>query len=101
MTHLPDSQWLDQLRNNPAYSHINLMRELGKMQAWLSVRPHRQLTKRFIVNWLNKIDPPVEFKPLKPQAPARAGSHWSEEDIAQPPAEWRALINKLSHSKQV
>jgi len=30
--------------------------EIIKMQRWLTVRPGRKLTQRFVINWLNKCD---------------------------------------------
>ncbi len=55
-----DEEWLNGLKKNPVYSGINIDRELGKMQVWLSLRPGRKMTRRFIVNWLNKIDAPIQ-----------------------------------------
>lgn len=54
-----DEEWLTDLKTNQAYSHIDLAAELGKMDAWLSTRPSRHKTRRFIVNWLNKIERPI------------------------------------------
>ena len=53
---LTDAQFLDGLRSNPAYSGVDIDRELGKMDAWLSLPQSkgRQKTHRFILNWLNK-----------------------------------------------
>ena len=53
------------LKNNPAYSHINIDFELGKMDAWLLVHPGRQKTKRFIVRWLNRIEKPMAINKPK------------------------------------
>jgi hypothetical protein len=47
------------------YDYVDVDNELNKMDIWLSLRQGRQKTRRFIVNWLNKID-----KPLKIPAPA-------------------------------
>lgn len=55
-----DIDFIGKLKQNPAYKHINIDNELNKMDAWLSTRKGRQKTRRFIVNWLNKIDRPVE-----------------------------------------
>lgn len=51
-------EFIDTLRDNPAYAGINLEREIGKMQAWLQLpkAKGRKLTKQFLLNWLNKID---------------------------------------------
>lgn len=54
------TQFVDSLKSNPAYKHIHLEAELGKMDAWLSSRPGRKKTRRFVVNWLNKIEIPLE-----------------------------------------
>jgi len=59
---LSDSDFLNTLKNNPAYKHINLDQELGKMDAWLLTNKGRQKTRRFIVRWLNRIDKPLETK---------------------------------------
>ena len=58
---LSDDQFLDQLRQNPAYDGIDLDRELGRMDAWLATPKGRgrKKTRQFVVNWLNRIDRPV------------------------------------------
>jgi hypothetical protein len=56
--------FLDTLKTNIAYNHINIEIELGKMDAWLSLHPGRQKTKQFVLKWLNKIE-----KPLPTQQP--------------------------------
>ena len=56
---LSDAEFIESLKTNPAYGHINLADELGKMDAWLSTKPGRQKTRKFIVNWINKIDKPL------------------------------------------
>lgn len=58
--------FLTTLKTNPVYKGIDIDRELGKMDAWLSVHPGRQKTQRFIINWLNKIDKPMAAQ-LKPE----------------------------------
>jgi len=59
---LTDDQFLEGLKVNPTYKGIDIDRELGKMDAWLSTKPGRVKSRRFIVNWLNKIERPVEGK---------------------------------------
>lgn len=54
--------FLESLKSNSIYSHIDIDTELGKMDVWLSLHPGRQKTKRFIVNWLNKIEKPLPIK---------------------------------------
>lgn len=57
--HLSDQDFILSLKTNPAYKHLDIDRELGKMDAWLSAHPGRQKTRRFIVGWLNKADKPI------------------------------------------
>ena len=57
--------FLESLKNNQAYQHINIPIELAKMDAWLSTRPGRKKTKRFILNWLNRIEAPVGLTPIR------------------------------------
>lgn len=59
-SHLTDEDFIKNLQANPAYKHINIPMELGKMDAWLSVKPGKKKTRRFIVNWLNRIDPGLQ-----------------------------------------
>lgn len=60
-----EPSFLDTLKTNPAYSHINLSLELSKMDAWLEAHPGRKKTHRFVVNWLNKIEAPLPAEPKK------------------------------------
>ncbi len=57
------------LRENPAYSHIDIDRELNKATAWCMTN-RRQCTPRFFVNWLNRIDPPL--RPSRNEIPRSA-----------------------------
>jgi hypothetical protein len=57
---LTDADFLTFIKNNSAYSGINIDAELAKMDAWLMTRPGRQKTQRFIINWLNKVDKPLQ-----------------------------------------
>lgn len=56
-----DEDFFESLKTNPAYQHINLPVEIGKMDAWLSLpkNKHRKKTRQFVLNWLNKIDRPI------------------------------------------
>jgi hypothetical protein len=56
---ITDQDFIETLKANQAYKHIDITNELAKMDAWLSTRHGRQKTRLFVVNWLNKIDPPV------------------------------------------
>ena len=53
---------LTEIRENPAYKHINIDNELLKMNHWLALPKNkgRRLTPTFITNWLNKIEAPID-----------------------------------------
>lgn len=53
-----DEDWIAELEANEAYQGIDIRRELGKAQAWASVKGVGVSRQRFI-NWLNKVDRPV------------------------------------------
>ncbi len=57
-----DAAWIESLRGNPAYQHIDIGAEVGKAKAWLSLHPERKFTKRFFLNWLGR----VGHKPATP-----------------------------------
>ena len=59
-----DEDFLNQLKTLPCYQGIDVDTELSKMDAWLLTPKGkgRKKTRRFIVNWLNKIDKPLEVK---------------------------------------
>ncbi len=61
-TTISDEDFLKSLKTNLAYKDIEIDKELAKMDAWLATRPGRKKTKRFIINWLNKIDTPIKRK---------------------------------------
>ena len=54
-----NEQFIQSLKDNPAYEGINIDTELGKMDSWLSARPGRKKTKKFVVNWLNRVEKPM------------------------------------------
>ncbi len=53
-----DEDWIAELEANEAYRGIDIRRELGKAQAWASVKGVGVSRQRF-VNWLNKVERPV------------------------------------------
>ena len=55
-----DKDFIKELSDNSSYAHIDNKKELGKMDAWLSAHPGRQKTKKFVINWLNKIEVPLK-----------------------------------------
>ncbi len=53
---LTDAEFIEQLRQNPAYQHLNVDSELGKLDAWL-LTPRgagKKKTRQRIVTWLNR-----------------------------------------------
>jgi len=54
---LSDVEWMDSLKTH--YPHLNVESESRKMDAWLSTRRGKLKTRRFVVNWLNRIDAPI------------------------------------------
>jgi hypothetical protein len=55
---LPDSEFLQALRENKAYDGIDIDRERGKAESWCLAN-RRMCSKRFFVNWLNKAERPL------------------------------------------
>lgn len=55
--------FLSKLKTDPIYSHVDFDYQLGLMQRWLarSENKGRRMTERFVLNWLAKIDRPVQI----------------------------------------
>lgn len=60
-----DAEFLLELKSMPCYSTIDIDREWGKMMAWCSQR-HSPPTRRRFVNWLNRIDKPMNAPVVTP-----------------------------------
>lgn len=71
---LSDEEFLEALRKNEAYKHLDLDREFGKMDAWLLTPKGRGRTKtrKFVVSWLNKAADEQRLMTTGP-APSTAG----------------------------
>ena len=82
--------WLEELEANPAYAGIDIRRELGKAQAWASVRGVGVSQRRF-VNWLNKAmtDRPIGLAASDPRTLNRTQSKQQDE-----PAGWREWVRE-------
>ena len=61
---ISDEDFIQKLRESPAYSHIDVDKELAKMDLWLIKHPDRKKTSKFVFNWLNKIEAPITAKPV-------------------------------------
>ena len=59
---ISDEQFIRNLKSDKTYKEIDIDRELCKMKAWQSTHPGRRLTRRFIVNWLNRTEPSIDLK---------------------------------------
>jgi hypothetical protein len=71
--------FLEGLKGSCAYHGIDIDRELEKMRVWLTTPKGkgRKLTKTFVVNWLNKCEPPYE-PPTNNKPKSRAERDWDE-----------------------
>ena len=55
----PTVNWLATIKADPLYAHVNFEREELKMEKWLTLNPGRVKNRAFVLNWLNKIEPPL------------------------------------------
>lgn len=62
---MADEEFIETLKQNPAYKGIDLDREIGKLDAWLLTPRGRgkKKTQQRLVNWLNRTENPMETKP--------------------------------------
>ena len=62
---LSDEDFIQSLKNDPAYKGVDVNGEILRLKAWLSVRPGMQFTRRGLVNWLNRADRRIDqFGPV-------------------------------------
>lgn len=61
-------EFLKGLKSNSAYAHIDIDRELSKAENWCSAN-NRHCTQRFFLNWVNRIDPPLQTNDHIPHLP--------------------------------
>ncbi len=57
---ITQEELIQNLTQEPAYSHINIKHEVQKAVVWLGGHPGRKLTRNFMIRWLNKIDVPIK-----------------------------------------
>lgn len=55
-----DSEWLEEIKNNPAYQGMNFDVEIGKAQAWCMTKG-RKCSRPFLLNWFNRADKQVSI----------------------------------------
>lgn len=56
---LTDEDFVAGLKANPAFAGLDIEHELAKMDAYLLANPHKQKSRRFIVNWLMRSERPL------------------------------------------
>jgi hypothetical protein len=80
---LVDEEWISQLKANPAYSGIDIDRELGKMRAWLTTPrgAGKTMTRQRVINWMNRAEPSGVGKPS-------LASVGAERDLAKESEQW-------------
>jgi hypothetical protein len=75
---ISDLDFIESLKTNPAYKHVDFEVELGKVDAWLLNHPNRKKTRSFVLRWLNKVEKPMgvvepKTKPVDPNCPLCKG----------------------------
>lgn len=85
MVGVVDEAWIAELELNPTYHGLDIKREVGKAQAWASVRGVG-VTRRRMVNWLNRAlaDLPITYNGQGKSSFAKAAPIGIPE-----PANWR------------
>ena len=56
---LIQDEFIQSLKNNPAFKHINIEKELIRMDEWLKRHPGRMKTRLFVTKWLEKQEVPL------------------------------------------
>ena len=88
-----DAAWLESLEQNPAYAGIDVKRELGKAQAWASIRNVGVSQIRFL-NWLNKAQAdqrPIQYNGTGATSFAKAADPENHEPLG-----WREWVRANS-----
>ena len=88
-----DAAWLESLEQNPAYAGIDVKRELGKAQAWASIRNVGVSQMRFL-NWLNKAQAdqrPIQYNGTGATSFAKAADPENHEPLG-----WREWVRANS-----
>jgi len=69
------------------YTWIDLDTELTKMDAWILTNPHRKKTRKFVVNWLNRIEKPMTITPkpkiVQPKIPEYKTDPKQQEEVSR------------------
>lgn len=52
---------VQEFESSPAYKGIDIRKEALRMTEWIKARPGRTMSRMFMVNWLNKIEPVIDI----------------------------------------
>lgn len=75
---LTDADWLKSLAADPAYSSVSIQAEFSKMSRWCEVN-RKQATRRRFVNWINRIEKPINGRQQTYSEPARISKNLFNE----------------------
>lgn len=64
---------------SPAYKGIDVRRECAKAAEWIKNKKDRRLTRRYLVNWLNKCEPTIDFDTNAPSQDPKRELHLQAE----------------------
>jgi len=88
-----DAAWLESLEQNPAYAGIDIKRELGKAQAWASIRNVGVSQMRFL-NWLNKAQ--ADQRPIQYNGTGATSFSKAADPENHEPLGWREWVRANS-----
>lgn len=97
---LSDEEFISNIKENIAYKHIDIEFELNRMDLWLMGHPNRKKTRRFIVNWLSRIEKPLPMQVKKVETPTRTHSNFKQEPLKDPVSKERLkeILQKVTKS---
>jgi len=94
-----EKDFIATIKQNPAYKHIDIDRELFKMDAWLALPKNkgRKKTPRFVLAWINKVEAPILAKPRYiPPNPKPNGPLPTDAEVKENLRRARELVNAAS-----
>ncbi len=92
--------WLAELKADPLFQGIDFAEQERKIAIW-KMKPenaHRQITKRFWLNWLAKVDttvPVAKVQPPQPKAMRTIQDVMPKHDFEPPPKEVMDLLSRI------
>lgn len=94
------ADWLAELKANPLFKHVDFAAEERKIAIW-KMKPanvNRQITKRFWLNWLSKVDATVPIAPVVqpvPKAQVKVQAPVERQQYDPPPAEFWERVGRI------